>query len=131
MAQAKIFSVLIFEGFNRHRRGPCSFKERVAQRCCVFHVEQVPRGAQAKNCARMQISFSRRVSKKNEGIRARLPDELRARLDTIHKKHLTNDSTVTVHMLEAFCDYVEKQGGVKLPVQLIAAPTPTKTQKAS
>lgn len=80
-----------------------------------------------------QITFSTVacVSKKTEGIRARLPEELRARLDAIHKAHLTNDSTVTVHMLEAFCDYVEKTGAVKLPVELVPAKEQTRTKRAS
>lgn len=82
----------------------------------MFHVEH-------KHKFALCVTFSTAsdVPKKTEGIRARLPEELRARLDAIHKAHLTNDSTVTVHMLEAFCDYVEKTGAVKLPIQIIPA----------
>jgi len=61
------------------------------------------------------------VGKKNEGIRARLPDDLRNRLDAIHEKHLTNDSTVVVRMLEAFCEHVEEAGGVNFPMRLVPA----------
>lgn len=70
------------------------------------------------------------MPKKNATIHARLPDDLRARLDAIHEAHLTNDSTVTVHMIKAFCDYVEKAGAVKLPVQLTPA-NDTKAKRAS
>jgi hypothetical protein len=71
------------------------------------------------------------VPKKNATVHARIPDDLRERLDEIHKAHLTNDSTVTVHMLEAFCAYVEKTGAVKLPVELVPAKEPTRIKRAS
>lgn len=69
--------------------------------------------------------------KKNASVQARLPDNLRARLDAIHKAHLTNDSTVTVHMLEAFCDYVEEAGTVKFPAKLVPANEPKTLKKSA
>jgi L-ribulose-5-phosphate 3-epimerase UlaE len=71
------------------------------------------------------------MPKKNATIHARIPDELRVRLDRIHKTHLTNDSTVAVNMMEAFCEYVEGTGTVKFPVKLIPAPETKTVKRAS
>ena len=58
------------------------------------------------------------MPKKTAAISMRIPDTLRARLDRIHARHLTNDTTVGIRCLEAFCDYVEKAGKVEFPVQM-------------
>ena len=79
----------------------------------------------------MQICLTANVAKKNEGIRARLSEDLRARLDAIHQKHLTNDSTVTIRSLEAFCDYVEETGKVEFPVKMTTAKPATAARRAS
>ncbi len=71
------------------------------------------------------------MPKKNATIHARIPDDLRMRLDRIHKTHLTNDSTVALNMMEAFCTYVEEAGTVKFPVKLVSAPETKAIRKAS
>lgn len=66
------------------------------------------------------------MEKKTASANARISAELRRRLDAIHEKHLTNDATVLNRTLEAFCDYVEKAGAVRLPFEIV--PTETKAE---
>jgi hypothetical protein len=59
------------------------------------------------------------MPKKSSSINARIPDELRQRLDAIHRRHMTNDSSALIHSLDAFCTYVEREGKVILPMQMM------------
>lgn len=64
------------------------------------------------------------MEKKSAAINGRISPTLRRRLDDIHKKHLTLDSTVLDHLLVAFCDYVEQHGRVEVPFKI----TPIKNE---
>lgn len=58
------------------------------------------------------------MEKKTASVNARVSPHLRARLDAIHERHLTNDATVVTRLLEAFCDYVEERGKVEFPIKM-------------
>ncbi|CAM2772221.1 hypothetical protein [Rariglobus hedericola] len=66
--------------------------------------------------------------KKSASINGRITPALRERLNFIHGKHLTNDSTILTYLLEAFCDHVAESGKVEVPVKIVAA-APTKVAK--
>lgn len=70
------------------------------------------------------------MEKKSAAINGRISPSLRQRLDAIHKKHLTLDSTVLTYLLEAFCDYAEKTGKVEVPFE-ISTSKPTQSKRAS
>ncbi|MFI5337548.1 MAG: hypothetical protein ACHQ5A_12230 [Opitutales bacterium] len=50
--------------------------------------------------------------------KARLPDELRMRLDAIHKRHRTNDTDTIIALLEAFVLQVEQEDAVRFPITI-------------
>jgi hypothetical protein len=77
-----------------------------------------------KKCA------SNYMEKKTASANARITDQLRARLDAIHERHLTNDATVITKCLEAFCAYVEKNGKVEFPVEMVAQTKPDSARRA-
>lgn len=70
------------------------------------------------------------MPKKTAAVTARIPDDLRARLDAIHAKHMTGDTAVITHMLTAFCDYVEASGKVELPIKITPAKDTGNTRRA-
>jgi len=73
------------------------------------------------------------MEKKSAAINGRISPTLRRRLDDIHKKHLTLDSTVLTYLLEAFCDYVDEHGRVEVPIKItpVNSEAPKAMRKAS
>jgi len=63
------------------------------------------------------------MQKKTATVSTRIPPALRQRLDTIHRRHLTNDSAVTLSLLEAFCEHIETTGKVEFPIRISPATT--------
>lgn len=58
---------------------------------------------------------------RNTVLHARLPNELRQRLDAIHARHQTNDTRIVLSLLETFCTAVEEADAVRFPVVVLLA----------
>lgn len=58
------------------------------------------------------------MQKKTASVNVRVPDALKARLNAIHLRHATNDATVVIRLIEAFCDHVEREGKVEFPIAI-------------
>ncbi len=64
------------------------------------------------------------MQKKTAAFHVRITPAQRARLDAIHKRKKTTDSTIGPDLIEAFCEYVERTDNVDFPIQITAAPAP-------
>jgi hypothetical protein len=66
-------------------------------------------------------SASLMAKQKQSRFGGRMDPALRARLDRIHARYLTNDSGVIHELLTAFCDSVEEADAVRWPAVVLLA----------
>lgn len=64
------------------------------------------------------------MDSKNKPLHVTLPPLLRVRLDALHRRFMTCDRSIIPSLVEAYCDHIEKAGGVNMPFVVSAGARP-------